>query len=268
MTSASYSIAVGGENGMLEQSITSVLPQISPDVIGRFYSDRYRSSGRVHIPDFLSRGTVEQVVSRLEDSVNWSYFLFAKSEAGDKKHLWEVTPDIRATYSPDQDQALHELAYACVKEGYGFIYETNQLTSKGEDDRKIRLPHTGEMARFEEFVNSQEFLQFSRDVTGADDIRRAEPNATSFGPGQFLASHDDSAASTRRVAFVFNYARGWKPDFGGLLQFIGKDGHVEEAFVPYFNSLNLFRVPQAHSVSCVAPFAPGRRLAISGWLHA
>ena len=253
---------------MLHHPGVSDLPQINPNLATMSYSDHYRSTGRVHIPDFLDPEGAERVASGLEHGVNWSYFLFAKDEAAGKKHLWEVTPDVRANYSPEQDRALHDLAYECVKEGYGFIYETNQLTRKGEDGKTVRLPHSGEMARFEEFVNSETFLQFARRVTGVDEIRRAESNATSFGPGQFLASHDDSAAATRRVAFVFNYARHWRPDFGGLLEFLSKDGHIEEAYVPYFNSLNLFRVPQAHSVSCVSPFAPGRRLAVSGWLHA
>lgn len=229
---------------------------------------RYRGTGRLHIPSFFEDSSAERIAAGLSNDVNWSYFLFAKDKLAGKKHLWEVTPDVRANYSKEQDKAIFELAYDCVKEGYGFIYETNQMTSKSPEGQYIRLSLSGFMAQFNDFVNSASFLHFAREVTGAADIRRAEPNATSFSSGQFLASHDDSAAATRRVAFVFNFAQNWKPDFGGILHFLSEDGHIEEGFVPYFNSLNLFRVPQAHSVSCVSPFAPGNRVAISGWLHA
>lgn len=243
-------------------------PEINGELDGEMHKAHYEASGRVHVADFFSKQSAEQIAQGLERDVDWSYFLFAKDRAAGKKHLWEVTPEIRKDYSPAQERALYDLAYECVKEGYGFIYETNQLTASGEGGKKIRLQHRGEMSRFYDFVNSAPFLEIARKITGADDVCRAEPNATSFSAGQFLASHDDSAAATRRVAFVFNFSRNWKPDYGGLLEFLSTDGHVESAFVPYFNSLNLFRVPQAHSVSCVAPFAPGRRLAVSGWLHA
>jgi Rps23 Pro-64 3,4-dihydroxylase Tpa1-like proline 4-hydroxylase len=36
---------------------------------------------------------------------------------------------------------------------------------------------------------------------------------------------------------------------------------------PRFNALHLFKVPQRHSVSLVAPFAGAPRLSITGWLR-
>ena len=56
-------------------------------------------------------------------------------------------------------------------------------------------------------------------------------------------------------------------DIGGLLLFDGEDGHIERGFTPSFNALNLFTVPQPHSVSRVAPFAANRRYSITGWLR-
>ena len=49
--------------------------------------------------------------------------------------------------------------------------------------------------------------------------------------------------------------------------FHAADGHVAEAYTPGFNSLNIFRVPQAHSVSQVASFVTAERLSITGWLR-
>jgi Rps23 Pro-64 3,4-dihydroxylase Tpa1-like proline 4-hydroxylase len=43
---------------------------------------------------------------------------------------------------------------------------------------------------------------------------------------------------------------------------------VTEAWVPRFNALNVFAVPQPHAVSIVAPFAVGARCSVTGWLLA
>jgi Rps23 Pro-64 3,4-dihydroxylase Tpa1-like proline 4-hydroxylase len=66
---------------------------------------------------------------------------------------------------------------------------------------------------------------------------------------------------------VLNLSPRWKIEWGGLLMFHGDDGHVAEAFLPNFNSLNLLKVPALHSVSQVSLFAGDDRLAITGWLR-
>ena len=38
--------------------------------------------------------------------------------------------------------------------------------------------------------------------------------------------------------------------------------------MPRFNALNVFAVPQPHSVSIVSPFAVGARYSVTGWLLA
>jgi SM-20-related protein len=246
------------EENSLELAPFQVNPELDPGQL----SQKYRVSGRLHIASFLDPGGAEALHSHLEHEVPWSYFLFSKN------HLWEVAPESRRDYTPEQEDALYDLVYSAVQDGYAFIYETNQLTMRDANGTNKRAPHTPLIASFESFLSSRMFMDFARRVTGEGDIVRAEANATCFREGQFLAAHDDSAASTRRVAFVVNLSRSWRPEWGGLLEFISPSGHVEEAFVPFFNSLNLFRVPQAHAVSCVTPFASGPRLAISGWLHA
>ena len=60
---------------------------------------------------------------------------------------------------------------------------------------------------------------------------------------------------------------GWRADWGGLLLFQDADGHVSEGYVPKFNALNLFAVPQTHAVSQVASFATASRLSITGWIR-
>jgi Rps23 Pro-64 3,4-dihydroxylase Tpa1-like proline 4-hydroxylase len=79
---------------------------------------------------------------------------------------------------------------------------------------------------------------------------------------------DETAVERRRIAYVINLTRGWRPDWGGLLHFADDEGNVVDTFFPHFNSLSLFTVPQNHFVSYVAPYAQGKRSAVTGWLIA
>ena len=81
-----------------------------------------------------------------------------------------------------------------------------------------------------------------------------------------------ASAATRdeqevKAAYVLNFTPRWSPDWGGILNFIDRDGHVAEGYTPAFNALNVFRVPQLHSVSCVSPYAQAGRYSITGWLR-
>jgi Rps23 Pro-64 3,4-dihydroxylase Tpa1-like proline 4-hydroxylase len=110
-------------------------------------------------------------------------------------------------------------------------------------------------------------LDFIRQLTGDPAIARVRIQATRYRAGHFLRRHDDTGYDDqhRRFAFVFNLSRGWQADWGGLLQFLGADGRVVDTFVPHYNSLSLFKVPQLHCVSQVAAWAEAPRYALTGW---
>jgi Rps23 Pro-64 3,4-dihydroxylase Tpa1-like proline 4-hydroxylase len=221
----------------------------------------FRTAGRLHIPDFLDPEGAEALHHHLLQEVEWSYFLFSRN------HLWEVPPEKRSLYSPEQDRALAELAHSAGREGYAFLYETNRLTTRRDDGALQRAQPDGLLKTFGAFLNSPSFIDFVRRLTAAGDIEWVEATATRFREGHFLAFHDDSCTGSRRIAYVINLTREWRPEWGGLLEFMSSTGHIAEAYVPRFNSLNIFQVPMAHAVSCVSPSAGGPRLAISGWLH-
>ncbi|WP_115367409.1 2OG-Fe(II) oxygenase [Alteripontixanthobacter maritimus] len=120
-----------------------------------------------------------------------------------------------------------------------------------------------------EYLNTPKFLGLVREVTGMDDLIKADGQATLYAPQHFLGLHTDShVAEGWKVAYVLNLTvDDWKPDWGGYLNFFDQDGNIECAFRPRFNSLNMFAVPQAHSVGFVPPFAPLGRYAITGWVR-
>src|SRR5690606_26203943 len=80
------------------------------------------------------------------------------------------------------------------------------------------------------FLNSPEMLQFVGEISGRDDLQRADAQYTRFSAGQYLTRHrDDIEGTTRRLAYVFGFTRKWHPDWGGLLQFYEDDGTPRDA---------------------------------------
>ena len=59
-----------------------------------------------------------------------------------------------------------------------------------------------------------------------------------------------------------------KGNWGGHLAFYDEAGNVVEALKPALNTLNLFTVPQQHSVQLAIPFAGAPRTSYLGWLLA
>jgi len=222
---------------------------------------QFAGRGRLHLPDFLVPPAAERLHQYLAQSAEWSLVLH------DGTHVREATPAQRRHADEVWEREMAAFAYARAREGFEFLYEHRKVS----DDPRERAADPSPVARFVDFLNSPAFLEFARRLTGQPDIVRADAQATRYRPGDFLTQHDDfdkTGRKLRRAAYVFNLTPRWQPDWGGQLQFIGPDGHVTEAWVPRFNALNVFAVPQPHSVSIVSPFAVGARYSVTGWLLA
>jgi Rps23 Pro-64 3,4-dihydroxylase Tpa1-like proline 4-hydroxylase len=128
-------------------------------------------------------------------------------------------------------------------------------------------PHLMLHAAFE-LLNSPPMLERIRAITGLRQIVRADAQATLYAPGDFLTLHNDfDPRKGRLLAYVMSFARNWRPDYGGLLQFLDAENNIEEGFLPRFNAMMIFRVPQNHAVTYVPPFAPLGRYSITGWFQ-
>jgi Rps23 Pro-64 3,4-dihydroxylase Tpa1-like proline 4-hydroxylase len=213
---------------------------------------------RVQIPQFLQPDAADALAAVL-DALPW-----ALACRRDGRSL--IVP--HAEYAAwDADRRAAELAtlQRAARAEYAFAYDSYQMVTAYRAGRDPDLP----LHRVLEFLNSAPLLAFARALTGEPAIRRASAQATRYRPGQFLLAHDDSdqADEGRLYAYVINLTRAWRPDWGGLLQFLDADERVVETFVPRRNSLSLFRVPQRHCVSLVAPWAGADRLSITGWFQ-
>jgi Rps23 Pro-64 3,4-dihydroxylase Tpa1-like proline 4-hydroxylase len=211
---------------------------------------------RVQIPGFLQVPAAERLRDCLQHEVPWS---LAERSSGTSR---TIPPDEYAAMPPEQLQPLLAAGYARAVNEFQFAYDSYMLLAAAREGRDRGLL----LHAVFEFLNSPDFLGFARWLTGVPDIVAANAQATRYRRGHYLTRHEDEHAKENRAyAYVINLTPRWDADWGGLLQFHDANGAVEETFLPRWNALSIFRVPQAHSVSFVTPFAGEDRIAITGW---
>ncbi len=218
----------------------------------------YRTHQRLHVRGILAGDGAQILHRHLDQEVGWSLAL------NDGKEVREALPEQRARMPAEREHELMSYAYDGARQGFQFLYECCRIP----DDAEARSRDPTLLNWFGDFLNSAPFIEFARALTGFADISWADGQATRYAPGHFLTRHDDSSgAKNRRVAYVMNLTPAWNADWGGQLQFLDADGHISRAYVPRFNAMNLFTVPQLHAVSFVSPFAGAPRYSVTGWLR-
>lgn len=218
----------------------------------------FKRTRRVHIPGLLPGQTAADICQALIKDTPWkrSLFLGDRGVALDFDELAAMPDDMRARL--DQEMAQR------ARDGFHYAFDSWSVSDEVEAGRRIGHPAEA----FYDFLNGPAFLQWVRAVTGDDRPRYCDAQCTRFNPGDYLNGHTDEAEGKNRLyAYVMNFTPHWNVDWGGVLMFIDQDGHVAEGYTPAFNALNIFEVPQPHSVSIVAPFAGVSRLAITGWIR-
>jgi SM-20-related protein len=226
----------------------SLAPQVS-DLLGRV--------GRAHIPGFLAPEAAEALLTALRD-VEW------RTVTHGAKGTYDLKPSELDALSDDLKKKLFSAVHAQARDGFQFLFDSYRIS----DEFESGALSAGPLAEFFEAWNSETCLSFLRALTGEPRVAYSDAQATRYRPGHFLTEHDDDVEGKNRLyAYVLNLTPVWRSDWGGLLMFPGEDGHILEAYTPKFGALNILRVPQAHAVSAVAPFAGGSRYSITGWMR-
>lgn len=118
------------------------------------------------------------------------------------------------------------------------------------------------------YLNSKDFLDEIRALTGINEITSASMQVTKYVAGNYLTRHNDVLQTEgRAIAFVFNFTEKWHPDWGGLLQFYSDCGEPLSSYSPKNNALVLFDVNKVHAVTYVTPFALNARYSVTGWFN-
>lgn len=237
------------------------LLDINPALDRGALAERFGATGRLQVRDVLTEDSARNLHRVLAQETPWG--LAVKAGAGRPESIRrEALQRLNRDALVGQQRALFgNLAGG----GYGFVFSQYPMLDAYREGWNAGGPHDAII----ELINDEPFLAFVREVTGMPQLVKADAQATLFGPGQFLAMHDDSHREEGwRVAYVLSLCAGdWKPDWGGYLNFYDEGGDVVEGFRPRFNAINIFKVPQPHNVSYVPPFAPVGRFAITGWFR-
>ncbi|MGQ7828436.1 2OG-Fe(II) oxygenase [Altererythrobacter sp. Z27] len=238
--------------------------EINPDLDRSALAEAFARDTRVQVRDFLTRDTAEEIREILATRTPWGLAMQAEGTAFTGPQ--QILPhEMRAPQGQQRAQAIGEATQEAAARGdYAFRFAQYPILKAMEQGWEPGGPHEIIL----EHVNSPEFLDLARDITG-EHLVKADGQATLFAKQQFLGRHIDSHVMDGwRVAYVMNFTiDDWHPDWGGYLNFLDDDGNVVQGFRPRFNSLNLFRVPQPHQVTFVPSFAPIGRYAITGWLR-
>jgi hypothetical protein len=216
----------------------------------------FRRAGRIQISGFLQDEGVRALHRELAETRSWGL------AANRGEQIVDFKPEMLAGFMPEDWSKLHRAVALGGRYGFQFLYETIRLPKESGAAPPSLL------ADFQAFMSSSPVVSLLRAITGDDAIDFADAHASRYSPGHFLTTHDDRIDTQgRRAAYVLNLTPEWRPDWGGLLLFYDSGGNVVRGYTPGFNLLNIFSVPQPHSVSWVTPLAAAPRYSVTGWLR-
>lgn len=219
--------------------------------------ERFARDRRIVIDDILDPAAAEALYQCLLREVPWE-IVFRR----DTQVITLTQRDIEKLPQRELDQLMAGVQRQAQTD-FQFVYWKFSMV---DAYRRQILPQLL-THRLLEALAAATTLELIRQITGFADIQRVDAQATLYRPGNFLTEHTDDHddAYVRRAAYVIQLCKNWKADWGGLLHFVDGGSNVTQTFVPRFNSMALFAVPQPHVVSMVVPFAPGPRFGVTGW---
>lgn len=224
---------------------------------------RFGATGRVQLPGLLDDRYAAHLHRALAGAGDAWQLIFNRSD-----QLYELSPAVQRDIGSPRFTELVRAVQAEGRDRFQYLFENIRVPDVRPTPREqVALPELAELA---DFLNAEPFLALVRQVTGRPDICFVDCQATRYRAGHFLNPHDDDVAGKHRVAaFVLSLTPRWRAAWGGQLQFLDADDRVSESLVPGFNVLNIFRVPQLHQVSAVAPLVDPAcdRLSVTGWLR-
>ncbi|WP_444903915.1 2OG-Fe(II) oxygenase [Microbulbifer sp. CnH-101-E] len=231
---------------------------ISPDLNIDRLREEYLRESVVRVSNILQSQSASDLFSFLTGQKEWNLSfnkLGSHTDIGFSDYC---------SWNSKQKDTLNDIIWSQAEEEFQYLYKSIPIfdicnREYGQDKRFLGIF---------ELVNSQPFLSLMRSITGDQSISFADVQATCFDRGHFLKEHDDGVLGKNRVAaYVINLTPNWNADWGGILHFNRGEVSAVKGLVPTFNTVNLFKVPQKHSVSYVTPFARGSRYSITGWLR-
>lgn len=229
-------------------------PRADLEALAAEFSQR----GRVTVPGLLHQDVADQLRDALQRWPTWALV----TRIGGQHRNFDATAMLQI--DADKRARLDEWIADEAKLGFQYLYERCPLY-----DPDLAFNHgVPVLEDLQAFLQGGPFIELVRTLMDEPRIEFADGQLTRYRSGHFLTEHDDVAEGKHRIAaYVLSMTPDWRLDYGGQLQFIAQDGGIEEVVVPGFNRLSLFRVPQLHQVTAVAPYVRAYRYSITGWLR-
>ena len=219
----------------------------------------YAASGkRMQVRDFLVAEDATRIHEILRGKTPW-WLVFNEGA-----QVRQLPPEYLASLSQAQLNQMLIGVQERARREYQYLYQFHPMISTYFTPSAPKAPILAVM----EWLNQPATLAWFRTLLGRPEIQWADAHATLFRSGNFLKEHTDADdANTRVTAYVLNFSPGWQRDWGGFLQFFDANNDVEAGFCPAFNAINLFDVPQDHSVGMLSSFCTGHRYSVTGWFR-
>jgi SM-20-related protein len=230
-------------------------PVLNPALYQDGLAEEFARNRRVHVPGIVTEESAARIHRCLSQETDFSLVCQTGTDGAE---AWRV-----ANLSGQKEAELMTAAYTGARNGFHYLYDGHVLSREGET--YAQASHY--LAAITRFLNSAPFLDFARRLAGNPAIAFADAQATRYRPGHFLNQHDDANDKSRIAAYVLSMTPQWRWDWGGALLFSDRPGHVSEGYLPAFNALNVFAVPQEHMVGFISPFAGAHRYSITGWFR-
>jgi SM-20-related protein len=238
--------------------MTSLPLRLNPALSPESFAEAYARDGFVQVHELFEPAVADELATMLETFMAWE-LIFSDEHGGGQG----LSADQLRALGPERLRKQIEGVVTRARENFAYWYFRYPMIGAYIGGRDPGHP----IHRVSEFINSDEFLEFGRAVTGETAVNKADGQATMFRSGHFLNLHDDTGVGERRAAYTLGFTRRWRADWGGQLLFHDAAGDVTRGFGPRFNVLTLFRAPQWHSVAPVAAYAGAPRISIAGWLR-
>jgi Rps23 Pro-64 3,4-dihydroxylase Tpa1-like proline 4-hydroxylase len=239
--------------------------RLNPNLDTGALSRTLAAEGRVQIRDFLHAGEAARLHDFLRQETAWVRSLNRYADENDRDGSGG---DVAVSVFEALPQEKKDKFYAYIRQ----TARENKLQYCYDKIKISEIVQGGSaipdyLQNVYDFVFGPVFGAFIEQLTGATDPRMTDTRAYRYLPGHFIMPHSDTPGEYERVyAWVLNLNPVWRVPWGGLLEFINDEGLIVETFVPLFNSINVFRIPQLHAVSYVTPFAAEPRYSCTGWI--
>ena len=159
----------------------------------------YNEKGYTRVENILEADFAEKIVNSLVSDTDWE--LFYLSDDGSVS----VSQQELQSYGQQQINDLNSKILSRAQHKFAYYYFRSAL----DETKNVAL------VQFYDYLRSEEFLGFTRYLTGESSIYTVNGQAACYRQSCFLKRHNDTTNSEYRVAaYVFGFTKEWREEWG------------------------------------------------------